>query len=383
MNLLKVCNITEEGRFGGPARRITQVAQGLRIHGVDTKVVLPFWDSARFVDYLENHAVEYECLHLSRLTSSPLGFARYILFFIPELLYLIYFFYRNKFDIIHINGSYQFKSAIAACLAGGRVVWHLNDTKMYEVIRKLFHFIASHWISGLIFASEPVRKYYFADRRMSLPYEYIHAPVDLNKFNNRTNFDNSKLLSSMTILSVSGANTFKGLDLFLDIAKMLNLKYPGIRFRVAGSLLMAGAARYQSIMHNIKRLGLNSVVEFVDYCDDMPGFYSSGDLLLYTSYAEASPTAVWEAMASGLCVVTTNVGSVSDYFPDNNNAGFVVNSFVAQDFASLLERLIVKHEDLKGIGQRARVVAESRLSLQSCVNKTLSFYLRVSNYKNF
>ena len=52
---------------------------------------------------------------------------------------------------------------------------------------------------------------------------------------------------------------------------------------------------------------------------DEPSFLKSGDIFVYTSISESGPMAVWEAMAMGKPIVTTDVGSVSQYLKNEEN----------------------------------------------------------------
>ena len=53
-------NITEEGRFGGPARRIVNVAKELNKMSVKTKIVMPYLDSNYFLNMQEKIMLELE-----------------------------------------------------------------------------------------------------------------------------------------------------------------------------------------------------------------------------------------------------------------------------------------------------------------------------------
>ena len=52
-------------------------------------------------------------------------------------------------DIVHCNSSWQWKGIIAAKLAGTKIVWHLNDTKIYWFIRVVFKFLSKK-VDGFI-----------------------------------------------------------------------------------------------------------------------------------------------------------------------------------------------------------------------------------------
>ena len=113
-NSISVVNITEEGRFGGPARRIVNVAKELKKMNVKTKIVMPYLDSDYFSTFAKKNKVNFKKLKLTRLTFQKKYLFLYLLRFFVEIFILYKFLKKEKPDLVHINGSYQFKSFLAA-----------------------------------------------------------------------------------------------------------------------------------------------------------------------------------------------------------------------------------------------------------------------------
>src|SRR3989339_2017157 len=65
--ILKAANLIEEGRWGGPQKRITLVATALNDHAIETTVLLPWRDSERFRQALDSAGVAWKALPLHRL----------------------------------------------------------------------------------------------------------------------------------------------------------------------------------------------------------------------------------------------------------------------------------------------------------------------------
>jgi len=61
-------------------------------------------------------------------------------------------------DIVHCNGAWQVKGIIAGKLAGAKVVWHLNDTRMPFFIKVVFSFLAVSSCDAFIAAGAVVTK---------------------------------------------------------------------------------------------------------------------------------------------------------------------------------------------------------------------------------
>ncbi|GAH07950.1 unnamed protein product, partial [marine sediment metagenome] len=116
-----------------------------------------------------------------------------------------------------------------------------------------------------------------------------------------------------------------------------------------------------------------SIAGFKEYPHyNMPAFYQSVDALLVTSTNEAHPLVVYEAMACGLPVVTTNVGDVDRYIVDGVN-GFIlpVNTSVAR-FIETINWLKNDPELRARIGEAARQTVVDKLSWAEIVKQYIS-----------
>lgn len=95
---------------------------------------------------------------------------------------------------------------------------------------------------------------------------------------------------------------------------------------------------------------------------EMVRYYQSIHTLLVTSYYEAHPLVVYEAMSTGLPVVTTNVGDVSRYIVNGENGFILSRSANPTDYIKILNRL-KKNEKLRmRIGKAARQTVIENLS---------------------
>lgn len=377
---MRVCNVDEEGRFGGPERRIVQVARALKPMGVDTHVLYPSFDSGTFAAQLAKAGIPSTQLRITRLSKEPRILAKYTVGFVAEVFRMAAFLRRGKFDLVHVNGSYQFKTAIAARLAGIPAIWHLNDTMMNAGVKKLFPWVARYCVDGFIVAGQRVRDYYLAGSGLEdRPCLEIHAPVDTDQFTPADHEPQRMAAQPLTIVTVSGLNPTKGLEYFVEMAIRVHRKLSNVRFLVAGAELSSHRKYSAQIRQRVADSGMPpGTVKFLGLVDEVPALLRRADICVFTSISEASPTSIWEALASGKPVVTTDVGSVNAYIRDGVS-GYVVPVGDVEKLADRVLMLAASNEMRAAIGAAARGVAVERLDLKAAASKHAAIYGRILN----
>ncbi len=373
---VRVANIIEEGKLGGPQVRIANVASALQPH-VETTVVLPFENSDRFCAKLQDLNIPFKEFNLSRITKEVRVALRYLFFFWYEVLLLARYFRREKFDLVHVSGgAWQYKGVIAGKMAGIKVVWHLNDTFMPGFIRKLFGFF-SPYADAYIFASERTKEYYGSLIKFDKPAFVIPAPVDTRHFDPSGEYPGDEEIidswrGKIVIGNIANINSIKGLETFIHAASLLNVEYDNLLFVVVGSA-------YKTQNHYLKCLqskcdDLSVVnIEFMGYKTDIRPVLQRFDIYVCSSKAESSPISVWEAMSMGKPVVSTDVGDVGLYVGNAIN-GFIIG---VGDCGALRNRLstLINNEDMRSkFGSRGREIAIRNLDISLCAHRHLAVY---------
>ena len=88
-----------------------------------------------------------------------------------------------------------------------------------------------------------------------------------------------------------------------------------------------------------EELGIRSRVEFVGYVSNVEDYLLGSDVFLLSSQYEAQPLSILEAMAAGLPVIATDVGSVSDLVDGN---GILIPANDAEVMAQAMEQLYLQ-----------------------------------------
>lgn len=378
---MKIINIVLDARIAGPQLRIAEVSRRLKEDGIETIVVFPESDSGKFKKLLEKYKVKYKTLKLNKLSKSPFGLLKWFITFIPQTIQLVKLFKKINPDIIHCNASWQWKGVIAARLAGKKIIWHLNDTKMPFYIRIVFKYLIRK-VDGIIVAGSRVKDYYLKSFKLDKPIFEIQAPVDTEKFNPEKikKSDEISKFSGLKILSIGNVNPYKGFEYFIETANLLNKKYDNLWFFVAGGIFDSQKKYFENLNKKIKEYDLKNFI-FLGSVDNIPSLLKSADIYVCSSIAEASPQSVWEAMAMGKPIVSTDVGSVSEFIRNGEN-GFIVPVKVPEKLTEKIEILINNEEIKEKFSDRARDVAVKELDIKICAEKHKEFYNLVNRDEN-
>jgi glycosyltransferase involved in cell wall biosynthesis len=119
--------------------------------------------------------------------------------------------------------------------------------------------------------------------------------------------------------------------------------------------------------------GLAGRVRFLGMAGDIPDQLRDLDLFVLPSRREGRPTSVMEAMAAGLAVVATRVGSVPELVSPGRT-GLLAEPGDTEGLARALLTLIENEVLRSHYGEEARRVAVAELSLERMVEGYAAFY---------
>ena len=376
---MKICSIAEAGTYGGPARRINEIANALKRFNISTHIVYPINDSERFAIEMKKLKLLSTPLYLNRLTKEKKILIRYVLFFFYEIFLMYKLFSKQRFDLVQVNGSQQFKGAIAAKLTKTPIVWVLEDTMMDSIIKKICHQLIHHLASGIIVVGSKVHDYYISGTKLEIkPCIEIHPPVDTKVFNPKDVplLNNLNIQGKTIITTVTGINPTKGLEYFVEMAALLLKKNSNLQFLIAGEKVSSQTRYYKQIKKLIYSKQIQENIVFLGLIEEIPSLLKSSDIFVCTSISESGPMAVWEAMAMEKPVVTTDVGAVKNYILDGQS-GYIVPIKNSKELSNKVNYLLNNPQKRKSIGKQARKVAEQNLDILIAARKYNYFYKKI------
>ena len=268
---------------------------------------------------------------------------------------------QNKFELIHIHGDWSslvFTKIIKKVVGADTVIMTIHD----QLSNKFWHKKA---FSNLL---ENV------DILFTTGYE---AASQLNKLTNnkvivqpsgiQKIFLESKTRnfnkSSFQVITVANLFKKKNLGLVLDIAREL----PLVKFLVVGD-----GPEKNNLLDRLKNEKLSNVQIFgYKKSTELHSLYYQSDIFLLTSIKEGTPTAMLEAMACGLPIVTSGAGGVERILGSHN---YVVNKNDKQQFVDYISTLLRDTQLMQKISEKN--IAQSKSFSWENVAQKIDKYLK-------
>ncbi len=260
-------------------------------------------------------------------------------------------------DIAHLHAPYPIGEVWNALLGRASrtvITWHSDIVRQQMLLRlyaPMLRRVLRH-ADCIIATSEP----YMRTSPWLSPHQHKCCVVPLGIDAQRFAPPQSArpATETLTLLSVGRLRYYKGLDDLIRAMPAL----PFARAHIVGSGPMA--PKWQSL---VQQLGVGDRVHFLGEVDDatLPEHYRQADVYVIpaNSRAEAFGIAILEAMASGLPVISTDVGTATSWINQHGVTGLVVPP---RDPAALAEAVHVMRDpqirQRMGEAARARVLAE-------------------------
>lgn len=194
--------------------------------------------------------------------------------------------------------------------------------------------------------------------------------VDTDFFN--ANQERS-ITSKSKIITVARLSPEKGLDIAMRALKMFLDHHHGISLEY--TIVGEGKSR-KKLEALITELQLEQIVRLVGAksSQETRDLLIGSDLFILPSRAEASPTVILEAQSTGLPIIATNVGSVSNMVKN----GIIVLPDNISDFKRGLETMFNQKEQWPTMGQQGRDFVTENHSLDNQMDSLIEAY---NNYE--
>ncbi len=208
----------------------------------------------------------------------------------------------------------------------------------------------------------------------------IHNGVDTKKF--QPALDKRKVKAELgfspddpAVVSVGRLYARKGLFTLIESIPAVTGKFPRAKFIVSGK---GQSDEMAKLIAHAESLGVRDKLVFTGYFPDakLPKLYQAADVFAFSTFYEHHPFAVLEALATGLPVVTTNVGGIPETINDGKN-GFMCQPFNAEQFSARILYLLENPVEAAEMGAQARKTIMDRFDWHIVVKDAIKVYNEV------
>lgn len=193
-------------------------------------------------------------------------------------------------------------------------------------------------------------------RQLMLPYDpsikVLHYGVDLSLFQFLLR-DQAK----PRLISIRAFHQVYNLKIAPIVLSLLVAKFPDIKLTMTGSNKHDGTL--EQVISMAKEHNVSDHLDILGFLDRdlVPNTLNQSDILLNTTNIDNTPVSVIEAMACGLCIVSTNVGGIP-YLLENEVDALLVPPNDPMAMSKAVERILVEPGLAGRLSANARKKAE-------------------------
>lgn len=171
----------------------------------------------------------------------------------------------------------------------------------------------------------------------------------------------------LRFLFIGRVMKLKGIDEYLQAAKIIKTKYSNTRFYIAG---WNEQPEYMKLVENAQR---NGYVEYIGFRKDIDLWIEKCHCIILPSHGgEGVPNVLLEAAATGRICIGSKINGTMDVIEDGKT-GFLFNAGDSQDLASQIEKFILLPENEKiAMGKAGREKVEREFDRQIVIKTYLN-----------
>ena len=381
---MRILSVIHYPFFGGPQNQALRTAGPLRKRGIATSVVLPD-EPGNAAVRLRAAGVEVITIPLHRLRAipDPAVQARFLASFPGEVMALRRLIRERSIDVVQVGGLVNPHAALAARLEGVGVVWQILDTRAPMALRHLLMPWVLTLADVIMTTGFGVARVHPGAADLGARLVPFYPPVDTSAFRpdpsrKASARDELGVASGVPLIgTVANLTPQKGLEHFVAVADELHASRPDIRFVILGSAMETHGGYEATIRRMVQgsAVGKAGALRIVDPGARVQDLLPSFDIFLLTSVrrSEGVSTTVLEGMATGIPIVSTDVGALSEVVLDGVT-GRIVGPLDDHSMVMAVVALLNDPEARARMGAEARRRATALYDAEVCADAHMHAY---------
>ena len=179
--------------------------------------------------------------------------------------------------------------------------------------------------------------------------------------------------STISFVFIARVMKEKGIDQYLEAAKIIRKRYPNTRFHICGFC-------EQNYEKKLRELNDDGTIIYHGFVKEMTEIYRMSSCTVHpTYYPEGLSNVLLESAASGRPIITTDRSGCREVVEDRVN-GYIVKQKNSQDLIEKIEDFLrLSFEEKREMGLKGRAKVEREFNRKKVVEKYLNEVRQVAN----
>lgn len=281
---------------------------------------------------------------------------------------------KHKPDLIHANDFWVARSVMPAAKSLNiPVICHVHFKQNESFCQWVFKGLPKP--SAFVFCSNATQREtgpLLSSSYPSVPQHVVYNSVDIDKFTPKQlkSIDNNHVFKIGMISNIIPRK--RVLD-FVAVAEKVIKENEHAAFYVIGAELEESGDYGAQVREAIVKKSLQEHVTLLGFQSNVAGFLNQWDIVMCCAEHEELPISLIEAAASGLPMVSTDVGGINEIIEDGKN-GYLVQVGDIEQMSVKLLSIMNSTSEYPNMSSAARKVTEEKFHPQSTANALRSIY---------
>ncbi len=370
--------------YGGAHNQVVRLAEPLSAAGYEPVVLLPDQEGDGY-DRLVAAGIEtYRAtLHRLRATTNLSTHWGLVSSFRPQVDLLERFLTKHGIDLVQLHGVMSLDGALGARRRRLPIIWQILDTRAPRALRAMTAPLVQRYADSVLVTGTTVGSLYPGLDKLGDRLVPYYPPVSGTEFAPPTPAERQAVRDRLGVAEdevlvgdLGNLNAQKGHQYVVEAVGRVRRRLPEVTLRVRGGRAPGHEEYQRSVEQLAASFGLpDETVDSLPPAMNSAAFLSALDVFAVGSEprSEGVPTAIIEAMLTGVPVVASDVGGVAEAVR-HGETGFCVPPRNPAAMSDRLTQLAEEPELRFTMAKRSREIALAELSLESCVEAHLRAY---------